>query len=201
MTILHYILLFASAFIIAGLFGIWRWSKGSNSATGGSGASGAPAPATTNKGFGWGWLVITVFVSITTWWITNYSAKIEVSEIRQQQTLKTMGVRYEWYWELPSGVYVHGRNRSSPNDIITEGIPKGDPNVIWADLHYMEYGSPEIERIRIQKVGGKRWQGTSEQDNPMQRCRLDLLEVSPGMYAGKITWQDGKEGTCYLKRL
>ncbi|OHA46997.1 MAG: hypothetical protein A2541_01085 [Candidatus Taylorbacteria bacterium RIFOXYD2_FULL_36_9] len=158
------------------------------------------------KTSGLGWIVGLIVVALIgwgVWYFVSHNKKAGGPLTNSSGIPVTQSAQYEWYWKLPSGVYMHGRNESAPNERTAEAIPRSDGS-IWADLHYMEYGSPETQRIRLWKVSDKMWEGDCDQDRPQEHCRLNLIEVALGVYAGKITWKDGSrdlaEGNCYLKR-
>ncbi len=155
-------------------------------------------------------LLTAIVLSIILWYnhkelkaffLSRLAAEVEQTRIEERQ--------WEYYFRLPAGVYVNDRNESSPDEMIAEEVFKDD-NHLWVDLHYKEYGRPEVERIRITRVGGNLWEGTSEQDNPPARARLSLIESVVGQhYAGSITWtsagkytwsKNGPTATCYLRK-
>jgi hypothetical protein len=103
----------------------------------------------------------------------------------------------EWYWVLPPGQYINGRNESAPDERTVDIYPQRDGSIL-AELHYTEYGQPETQRIRIYKVSEKSWKGSADQDNPEEHAKLDLIESSPGVYSGEIKWSEKIKGKCYL---
>lgn len=149
-------------------------------------------------------LVLITIIAITGPWLYKTSSERQAGVSVQNNTSAakmqvTKQPEYEWYWKLPHGQFINGRNESARNERTAELIPRGNDEV-WADLHYVEYGSPEILRIRLRKTGDKVWEGSCEQDNPRESCRLSLVESTPGTYGGQIIWKDGRIGTCYLSK-
>jgi hypothetical protein len=104
---------------------------------------------------------------------------VEVAVVRIQ--------KYRYYWELPKGVYVDGRNKISPKETTLELVqPVGD--VFYLDQPYFTHGKPERMRIRLRKVGEKRWSGPWSQDNPEQHGNMELREDGPGSFSGSQTF-------------
>ncbi len=150
-------------------------------------------------------LIVLVVICVFIW---NHIPSKQTSPLPIQKQTDNPGTTkapeyYECYWKLPAGQYVNGRNETAENERVAEAILV-DSDTIWADQHYMEYGNPEVKRIRLHRVSKKVWKGYTIQENPEQHCRLELIEVSPGVYAGEIVWQkngrDIAKGTYYQKR-
>jgi len=188
MTAKLWLELMTSIFIILSVIWIWRKVKGKED-------SWKP----------WTAVLTTIVIVTGLGWYINQKINDRQKEkvLVEQQTAKAAvaqaTAKYEWYWKTSRG-YVHGRTESPANERIADAVPKSDGS-ICAELHYMEHGSPETERIRIWKVDDKLWKGTADQDNPESHAKLELVEATPGLYSGKINWSDGHEGTCYLKTL
>ena len=143
------------------------------------------------KGLGVSWLLyMVILVGLGSWWLKDPQIT------RFTESKEGM---YEWYWKLPKGVHVRGRNESAVNERVAEVTPRSDGS-LWVNVQYKEHGSPEMARIRLQKVGAKSWEGTWEQDNPADHGRIALEEVALGVYAGDITWQNGLRGRCHLMK-
>lgn len=106
--------------------------------------------------------------------------------------------RKDWVfeWTLPRGVYDHGRNKSGP--LVAEIIPRAD-GALWIDIPYVEYGRPEVTRIRLTKISDGSWEGTWEQDNPLDFGRCKLNKVSADAYAGNIVGRARVWAFCTLK--
>jgi hypothetical protein len=106
---------------------------------------------------------------------------------------------YEWYWKLPRNVFIRGKNEKAPDERKAEVIFRVDGS-IRADIPYFEDGSPEIERLRLTKVGPNTWEGTWDQDNPVDSAHVIVDMVAPGVYAGTITFKSEIVGRCRLRR-
>ena len=154
--------------------------------------------------FGWTALVVVVMTVIgigILWW--RMPPRIHKPDQAVISATDTNPV-YDVYWKLKSGEYHKGRNEKYAGARIAYGIPKANGS-IWADVPYVEYGSPEAERIRLTKVATpaespESWEGTWEQDNPEDRGRVTVFNAGPGIYTGSITWTDGKSAFFRLKR-
>jgi len=162
-----------------------------------------PSPSTpkAKKGYGWlGGLIAIVIAIILTWgfstsWGKSKQAVVPVTNSGTQVVQRAP--QGEWYWVLPPGEYINGRNESAANERTVDLYPQRDGSIL-AELRYTEYGQPETQRIRIYKVSDKSWKGSADQDNPEEHAKLDLIESSPGVYSGEIKWSEKTKGKCYL---
>ena len=156
----------------------------------------------TGQGFGWV-AIATVIVIVTLlppwWWLIHYHVQRKSKTPTMIYSGNTNTPEYEFYWKLPQNVYVNSRNEIASDERLVEMI-RLDDSQFWLNQHYVEYGRPEIMRIRLERVGDKSWEGTWEQDNPENHGRMNLDEITPGVYAGDRTWKNGERGRCYIKR-
>ena len=111
----------------------------------------------------------------------------------------TKKILFDYYFKLPNGVYVNGRNEVAPDERTLE-VVRWDDNYLWLNQYYVEYGHPETMRIRLQRVCNKSWEGTWEQDRPENHGRMTLTEVNPNTFLGEQTWKDGERASCHITR-
>jgi hypothetical protein len=104
---------------------------------------------------------------------------------------------WEWTWRTLNGEYIHGRQKNADDETRAEIIPQVNGD-LYFDVPYIEYGSPQRERVRLGKIGEKSWLGDRDQDNPKDHSRVRLEEVAPNVYAGTITWPNGVVASCRL---
>lgn len=198
MEAFHFRLLFASLFLIILLAWGWRWTKGT---------------AGSHKNW-MVWLIIIglIFVfcpmvgTLVDWanqpsgsvaprsgsvGVTARSAVAPVSQVK----------KYDYYFKLDDGKFLHGQNESKPHERTAEWVETGDPNLLYFDLPYFQCGQPERTRFRLRKVRKGLFEGTAEQENPPSRSRITLNQLAVGVYAGKQTWQDGSTAICHFKRM
>jgi hypothetical protein len=145
------------------------------------------------------WVIGLIIFRIIFWWLVKYHEEYKSAppQITKSSAVITKSPEYEWSWELPRGQQVRGFNKSVP--MVAEIIPRTD-GALWIDTHHVEYGSPEVARIRLAKVGEKSWEGTWEQDNPQDSGRCSLHEVSTGTWAGQMIGKAQIPAFCTLKR-
>ena len=144
------------------------------------------------------WIIGVIIFRLLIWWFMNQHEQ----NVAKTQTSSEIGVvrpKYEWTWKLPRGVYIRGRNCSSPNEKNVEVIFQ-DNGSLWINKHYLEYNKPEVCRIRLTAIGDKSWEGTWEQENPPDHGRCNLNEIGNGIWAGHITGTAGIPAFCTLKR-
>jgi hypothetical protein len=125
-------------------------------------------------------------------------APLSVSQIPVARTQKMV---YRWTWYVPSGEYIHGRNRNADEVTVAEMIENSTES-LYFDVPYIEFGRPERERIRLGRVGlkaGKTWSGDRDQDRPKEHSRVDMRETGTNAWSGTITWlPDGPVAICSL---
>lgn len=118
-------------------------------------------------------------------------------------TKTTISSQCYWYWKLPAGQYIRGRNEAAPDERTLKVVTRTDRE-ICLDLNYQEYGQWETMRIQLFKTGERSWEGTWRQNNPQDGGRLEMSEIVPGAFGGDIVWQRGKgnddpRGRCEIK--
>jgi hypothetical protein len=106
---------------------------------------------------------------------------------------------WEWYWILLPDTYLYGRNERDPDERKAEVTFLKDGS-IRADIPYLEHGSPEVERLRLTKVGPTTWKGYWEQDAPAISAHVAVDLVAPDVYAGIIIFKNEIQGRCWLRR-
>ncbi len=146
------------------------------------------------------WIIGLLIFRLLVWGIVNHYPKqtSEKPTANSIQVAVNKTIQYEWYWKLPPGVSRRGRNEKAANERLAEIIPQNDNSLLYADVPYFEYGSPQRERIRLVKTGDNTWEGTWEQDNPEDRARVVVDRDGRG-YHGTITWKD-TDGTITVGR-
>jgi hypothetical protein len=107
---------------------------------------------------------------------------------------------WDWTWETFNGEWIHGRQRNAVDETMAEMYPQTNGN-IYFDVPYIEYHTPQRERVRLVKTGDKTWLGDRDQDYPEDHSRVRLDEIVPGeAYSGTITWTNGVMASCRLIR-
>lgn len=147
-------------------------------------------------------ILISTFLTwgFSTSWGKSKRAVVAVTNSGTQVASINQTIQYEWYWKLDNGeTFPNGRNEAAPGERTMELVSDGNSDHLCFNLHYYEYGKPEIMRVRLAKTGEKTWGGTWEQENPKEGGKMTVNEISPGVYAGTMTDQ-GKVARCYLKK-
>lgn len=127
------------------------------------------------------WLVVAAVVVYT----INYWEPGKLQALIPQSRDVTPQIEYVASFTCLPGETVKGRTESGPK--VAE-IIKRDDKSLWINVHFTEYGSPEILRVRLKKVGVKVWEGDCDQDNPPYHGRLQQLqEVAPETWIGLLT--------------
>ncbi len=150
-----------------------------------------------------GWIVSILGILLLMWILPMFlgfarGSKVPLEVAVETKTVVDKTICYEFYWKLPDGVYVNGRNEIAPDETIVE-VVKLTESEFFLNQHYVEYRDPDTMRIRLRKTGDKSWEGTWEQDNPENHGRMELREVSTGIYSGDRTWKKGERGFCSIK--
>jgi hypothetical protein len=145
------------------------------------------------------WIIGLLIFRLLVWGIVNHYPKqtSEKPTANSIQVAVNKTTPYEFYWKLPSGMFIRGRNESAKNERDVE-IVRMDNNSLWFNQYYTEYGSREVCRFRLEKVGEKTWDGIWEQNNPQDNGRCSLHEIVPGVWSGTITGKDGIPAFCKL---
>jgi hypothetical protein len=145
------------------------------------------------------WVIGLLVFRMLVWGIVNHYPK--ESSAKQTANLipviENKTVQYEWYWELPLGQFVRGKNKGGPFVAEINTQENGD---LWVNVLYEEYGKKEVAKIRLGKIGDKSWEGPWEQNNPQDEGRCDLHEISPGVWSGTMTGKDGIPAFCKIIR-
>jgi NADH:ubiquinone oxidoreductase subunit 5 (subunit L)/multisubunit Na+/H+ antiporter MnhA subunit len=145
-------------------------------------------------------LVIAIFLACSLTWRLTSSHEQEKARIAiTKKPAVNKIIKFDYYWKLDNGQYIHGQNEAKPSERTVE-LVKFDENHFYLDQQYVQCGSPQTARFRMQKTGDKLWEGTFEQDYPEEHGRITLHETTQGIYSGKQTWSDGKTAFCTFQR-
>ena len=158
------------------------------------------------------WIIGIIIFRIIFWWLVKYHDEYKTVPAQKatppSQTQPTLSSRavlvdkviyYDYYWKLDRNQFVNGQNEVKPNERTLELVRLNDKNF---DLKqsYVQCGSPQTCWFTMQKTGNGLWEGDFKQNYPEDHGRITLFEISPGIYSGKQTWEDGKTAICSIKR-
>jgi hypothetical protein len=159
-------------------------------------------------------VTVLAIIGIGIWWgVKGFPLPTFRNEITKNaktmtgQIVKTTPVtareitKYRWYWELPEGQYVNGRNRAEPDDGTLELVSDGDPNSLCFDLHYIQNGRPQTCRLRLKRIRNGAWSGTFNQNYPEDHGWVELREIDDkDCYSGTLRWENQKVALFWVSK-
>lgn len=100
-------------------------------------------------------------------------------------------VKYIAKWSCMPGEMFDGVTESDPMDT---DIVRQDESTLWFNVHYEEYGSPEISRVYLTKDrGDNTWKGTWSQNNPPRDGKVVVKETTKGHWTGIMSGVNGQQ--------